>query len=512
MKLNADIVFDNLPPHLGARMEGPKSERLLLGRPVLYEGMEQPFRQNTLTVLRAERLPLHAHAEAGAVIVCLGSTPRLKRYKERCCVIQVDGSRDFYQLFNAIQGIFDTYDAWESDIAAIADDDADISRMLTRSEEVLDTSLMTIDKGFRVIGLSQHNADGYAPQTARGMQQPQILNLDLFDQFISAHDLSMERQDPFIIEIEGNTSLNYNLYDDEGYAGCVTAQFVTRSFRPSDKQLLKILGTHIERALKQLAALEIDDRGTMRRAVQDLVEGYPLDSVGRDMFERAAQRRSFVCLRLKLSNRLANLPIGYIRNVIESTFPKSITFEHHRNSVVAFIDLDELDQSRDYVDVIRTSLEPFTTTMGMTAGISDPVLDLLQARLYYLEANIALENGALFAPDEAVHTFQGHILEDMIVGALGELPLEMLCPRGLVRLMEHDKGSPTSYIDTLRTYLDNNTSVSRTASALYVHRSTLLERLARIRRELGVDLDDPDQQLRLRMLLKAMQIREHAVS
>ena len=50
-------------------------------------------------------------------------------------------------------------------------------------------------------------------------------------------------------------------------------------------------------------------------------------------------------------------------------------------------------------------------------------------------------------------------------------------------------------------------NVTKTASDLYVHRSTLLERLSRIRRELGVDLDDSDVQLRLRILLKAMELR-----
>ena len=51
-------------------------------------------------------------------------------------------------------------------------------------------------------------------------------------------------------------------------------------------------------------------------------------------------------------------------------------------------------------------------------------------------------------------------------------------------------------------------SVTKTANELYVHRSTLLERLARIKRELGLDLEDSDVQLRLRMLLKAIQVRE----
>lgn len=505
LKLNADIIFDNLPVQLAAHMEGPKEERLLLGRPLLYEGMERPFKAGTLTIVRAERLPQRAHAEMGAVIICIGSSSRLRRYRERCCVIQVDGLCDFYTLFNIVQGIYDAYDAWEHDLADILGDTGDVSRMLTRSESLLDSELLAIDKDFKVIGFSDHNAL-FSSSSSKDPTGLQNLSLDAFDQFLSLHDLSMERQEPFIIDLLGESTLNYNLYTNEGYAGCVTIRYSSRSYRPSDKPVLKVLGSFILGAFKQLATFEADDRGTMRRAVQDLVEGYPLDPVGKSIFEKAASQRSFICMRLKLSNRLANLPVGYIRNMIESAFPKSLTFEHHGNSVVAFIDLDELDGSVPYTEAIRAALKPFTSTMGMSAGLSDPVRDLLQARLYYLEANIALENGMLFAPDDPLHVFQDHVLEDMIIGSLGELPLQMLCPPGLVRLMEHDKGSPTSYIETLRCYLENNLSITKTAAELYVHRSTLLERLSRIKRALEVDLDDPDEQLRIRMLLKAMQI------
>ena len=38
MNLNADIVFDNLPPEMNARMAGPKVLDLALRRPELYEG------------------------------------------------------------------------------------------------------------------------------------------------------------------------------------------------------------------------------------------------------------------------------------------------------------------------------------------------------------------------------------------------------------------------------------------------------------------------------------------
>ena len=60
-----------------------------------------------------------------------------------------------------------------------------------------------------------------------------------------------------------------------------------------------------------------------------------------------------------------------------------------------------------------------------------------------------------------------------------------------------------SYLHTLRVYLDNNLSVTKTASALFLHRSTLLDRLAHITAMLGSDLKDPDYCLTLGIILRA---------
>lgn len=57
-------------------------------------------------------------------------------------------------------------------------------------------------------------------------------------------------------------------------------------------------------------------------------------------------------------------------------------------------------------------------------------------------------------------------------------------------------------------YLNNNMNITKTANDLYVHRSTLLERIARIKRELESDLQDSDERLRIQLLLKAMKIHE----
>ena len=82
-------------------------------------------------------------------------------------------------------------------------------------------------------------------------------------------------------------------------------------------------------------------------------------------------------------------------------------------------------------------------------------------------------------------------------------PLYKKIIKRTVKLKAHDESSQVSYLETLRVYLDNNLSVTKTAAALYLHRSTLLDRLAHITQMLGCDLKNPDFCLTLGILLRA---------
>ncbi|MFD9702937.1 helix-turn-helix domain-containing protein [Lentzea sp. NPDC059081] len=61
-------------------------------------------------------------------------------------------------------------------------------------------------------------------------------------------------------------------------------------------------------------------------------------------------------------------------------------------------------------------------------------------------------------------------------------------------------------LETLRTYLDNRSSVGLTAEALKLHRNTVTARLARIRELLDVDLDDPDERLAIAMACRIVEV------
>ncbi|WP_165443639.1 CdaR family transcriptional regulator [Olsenella sp. Marseille-P4559] len=171
--------------------------------------------------------------------------------------------------------------------------------------------------------------------------------------------------------------------------------------------------------------------------------------------------------------------------------------------------IDDLAPEGQRREKLVRRLLPLLTSMEMRAGMSDHVSSLLEAKAYFLQASIALENGSLIDPAAPpLYRFQDYALTEMVVNSVGKLPLEMFYTRGLRALLVHDSESGISYTKTLACFLAHNMNVTRTARALYIHRSTLIERLDRIRELLGEDLANPDVRLRLELIFKAMELHD----
>jgi len=79
---------------------------------------------------------------------------------------------------------------------------------------------------------------------------------------------------------------------------------------------------------------------------------------------------------------------------------------------------------------------------------------------------------------------------------------EMLGP-----LVAYDEQNRSGLIDTLRAWLEANSSPKEAARRMGVHRNTVLYRLERIRTVTGYDLDDADTRFRLQLALNMNTIR-----
>lgn len=499
MKLNADIIYDGLSERLSVEMGGQKETELRLGRPVFYNGGEGAFAADRLYITRADCLPRQAAVQRGAVILCQGSSVQLDYYRERCCVIQVRDDTDVFTVFNLVQELFDRFDSWKDDLQAIMDRSASVGEMIARSKPIFMTTMFLLDANFKLLAYCEAEGDEGAIGTEN-------LDLELLGKYLASRELATQEREPIILELLDTATLNVNLFDQDTYMGCLTLDHKNRMERTGDIELAKVLADMLTRAMLKFSSTDSTDHGLLRTALQGVVDGAPIDYGQRQVLENALSDKEYICVKMELSSRFAKLPAGYICSEAERRFPHSVAFER-KGSVLCFIDTAGLPDG-DCQAALEKALEAFTGSMDLKIGVSDAFADVYSARLYYHQASAALENGSLAAPGKKYYRFQEYALTELIINSLGKMPAELFFSDGMRRLAAHDMEASVSYLDTLRTYLDQNMSMTRTAAALYVHRSTLLERIARIERELGTDLKDPDERLRIQILLKAMKIHE----
>lgn len=69
-----------------------------------------------------------------------------------------------------------------------------------------------------------------------------------------------------------------------------------------------------------------------------------------------------------------------------------------------------------------------------------------------------------------------------------------------------DAKKNTNYTGLLYTYLVNERKSTDTAKQLHMHRNNVIYHIDRLAEKMGIDLDDPEERLRLMLTYKAMEL------
>ena len=255
------------------------------------------------------------------------------------------------------------------------------------------------------------------------------------------------------------------------------------------------LGHILRQAVQQNPTLA-STRSAVRRALRSVIAGQPVDFELRRALSQENGKTDWVCVRLQPKLGAAPLPGAYLSAALEERHPGAMAFEYER-TVAAFLPAAQAERET------TAQLLPLLDRLGLICGVSGTFSNLYEANLAWFQASSALQNGLSRDESSVVFYFQDYLLPQLLSGALAGRPSWVYYPDGLKKLKAHDEGSQVSYLETLRVYLDNNLSVTKTAAALYLHRSTLLDRLAHITQMLGCNLKDPDFCLTLGIILRA---------
>ena len=158
---------------------------------------------------------------------------------------------------------------------------------------------------------------------------------------------------------------------------------------------------------------------------------------------------------------------------------------------VNFAELEE------YAKAIEMS---FLTETGSAVyvGISNPREDLVSIPEAYEEARGAINVGRVYHGNRNVFIYRNLLLERF----LSDVPAEMcsgynamIFNRKTARLFNDEM------VHTIETFFDNSLHLSETARKLYIHRNTLVYRLEKVQRAIGLDLRNFDDAVTFKMMM-----------
>ncbi len=182
--------------------------------------------------------------------------------------------------------------------------------------------------------------------------------------------------------------------------------------------------------------------------------------------------------------------------------PDSILLETLKN-LFADSDMDfvvEMDGSRtvllkDAAGIVENSLEEYAKMISdnlqtevMTnvwVGYCDPVDSFEKMGDAYQDACTALKIGRLFYAEDRVFYYQRLGIGRLIYKLPADL-CEMFLQEVLGENMELNLDEET--MTTIKKLFENNLNISETARQLYIHRNTLVYRLEKIEKKLGLDI------------------------
>ena len=153
MRLNADILYDNLNEDFPVEMTGHHTSELHLRRPEFYVDPAAPMLSGHLYLLPGDTFPRRVKMEPGCVVLCSGSVPLESQYRDRCCFLKLKQKVDPFVLMNTVTAIYDKYSRWYEQLHQIVETTADLQEMTELTARLLANPVMVLDSEFRFIML-----------------------------------------------------------------------------------------------------------------------------------------------------------------------------------------------------------------------------------------------------------------------------------------------------------------------------------------------------------------------
>lgn len=179
---------------------------------------------------------------------------------------------------------------------------------------------------------------------------------------------------------------------------------------------------------------------------------------------------------------------------------QDVFVEVGRHSIALVKALGEDEEFDELEQMGQATLNTFIseTNSPVYIGIGEPKQHIADLHDGFVEAKTAIEVGRLYRDEQQVFVFRKLLIERF----LRDVPEDMakkynslLFNRSTARLFNEEM------IQTIKKFFENSLNLSETARQLYIHRNTLVYRLDKVQRNIGLDLRDFDDAVTFKLMM-----------
>ncbi len=495
MRISMQILADRLLKNYPDCRLGEMSGEMNLKRPLFYQSGTD-FRKNKVYIARVSDVSPSLLASHGdnLLLVTGVNTDSADRIPEGVGCFSVDSDPE--ELFNTVQRVFDTYDAWDERMQSLALSERTLKTLLDASHRIFHNPIIVSTEEGTIIDYS--STMDTLPEFQETLQAGRVT-------------VPEETGSPWTVQrchdpASQKNSLSVEIYDRNRITYRVILVEASRKLNGYDEHLLLHLAKYIQQMLERYTVLQSDLSYTLDHLLSNILTEEHIEAASMEArFESFhwKEQHHYFCMNIHVTtvDRQNLTVVRFICNRIENLMKGSCAFLLEEN-IVVYVNLFYYGGTRE--EAVQ-AVAGFLQESYLKAGISYEFSGLKTMKQYYLQSRIALEEGTKRYPLRWLNRFEDIALDYLMGRCTDRLGARVVCSPAVLTLLEYDRLHKTEYYETLRTYITCQMNAVRAAKELFIHRSTFLYRMAHIKELVQVDLEDPDQLLYLLLTYKLLE-------
>lgn len=502
MKINGIMLLHHLQKYFNIQY-ADVTQDIFVKTPVFYN----PFfsMDEHIVLMHPDELEDCVKRIRNAILICLSPPKKLPPHPGNEIIV-LDDILSESMAFNMLIYIKDSFNEWESKMNEVLNKRLDFQTMIEVISDFLDKSIALIDPNFRYIAYTVSSQKLISMVDSHN-RLPFSIASHLLNQ---ADYKSLENYKDAFVYKRGETAIYKNIFYEDQFVGRLSLLVDEYIDKEYVKAIFDYAGIFLEALYQQNNSFEnaVYNRQKLHRFLNDIYAKLPVDMEAfyQSMLENQSRLDDhwYIALMIARTEGYSIYSASYICTQLEYMIPGSFCVIKDGTIIMLFNESLFRRKEGENIglqDALKRIENYFATYVFVSRMFSD-ISHSENITAAVSQAQFTLDL-AMQHPDEmekkTYRLFDEYALEFLMRKGTANFRVDQICHPAVLKLQEYDMIHETSFSKTLYTYIKEKYNAVAAARALYIHRSSFINRMDRIKELVDLDLDDLDN--RLYMLL-----------